>query len=213
MTRCCSTSAYAEVFNEKTARDDAARYRRRGLDPLERKVVALIASRGLEGGSVLEVGGGVGTIALELVRAGASRATNVELSPAYEDQARSLLREHGLEERVDRRIGDIVGEPGVPAADVVVLHKVVCCYPDGAALMRAAAARTRRVLAVTFPRTSWWVRLALVGDNALSALRGTSFRAFVHSEHAVIGTATAEGLRVAYDRQGILWRTVVLERT
>lgn len=153
MTRCC-TSAYAEVFNEKTARSDAARYRRRGLDPLERKVVALVASRDLDGASVLEIGGGVGAIALELVRAGASRATNVELSPAYEDQARALLREHGLEERVDRRIGDFVGEPNVPAADVVVLHKVVCCYPEGAALMRAAAARTRRVLAVTFPRTS-----------------------------------------------------------
>lgn len=56
------------------------------------------------------------------------------------------------------------------------------------------------------------MRVALVGDNALSALRGTSYRAFVHSEHAVIGTAAADGLHVAYDRQGILWRIVVLER-
>ena len=41
--------------------------------------------------TVLEVGGGVGAIQLELLRAGAAGTTNVELSAAYEPYAAELL--------------------------------------------------------------------------------------------------------------------------
>ena len=52
---------------------------------------------------MLEVGGGVGAIELEFLAAGAERATNIELSGEYEDEAATLLAERGLTERVDRR--------------------------------------------------------------------------------------------------------------
>jgi hypothetical protein len=42
------------------------------------------------GATVLEVGGGVGEIQIELLQAGAAQAQNLELSPAYEHEARSL---------------------------------------------------------------------------------------------------------------------------
>ena len=42
-----------------------------------------------------------------------------------------LVREAGLEGRAERRLHDIAEDPaGVEPADVVVLHRVVCCYPD-----------------------------------------------------------------------------------
>jgi spermidine synthase len=55
--------------------------------------VAFLRRRGIEGMAVLEVGGGVGATLIELVRAGAERAVNVELSPAYEPLAAELVRE------------------------------------------------------------------------------------------------------------------------
>ena len=63
------------------------------------------------GADVLEIGGGVGDVAIELLKRGARRATNIELSPAYEPFAAELLRETGLADRVERRRGDIVEDP------------------------------------------------------------------------------------------------------
>ena len=79
---------------------------------------------------MLDVGGGIGAIELVLLAAGAARATNVELSGGYEEAASALLAERGLSDRVDRRVADFVSEgDAVEPHDLVVLHRVVCCYP------------------------------------------------------------------------------------
>lgn len=42
-----------------------------------------------------------------------------------------MLEAAGMADRVTRRFLDIAQTPdGVEPADVVVLHRVVCCYPD-----------------------------------------------------------------------------------
>ena len=92
MPCCCSTAAYGAFFDEKLARRDAARYRKRGLGRAGRRLVDLISARGITGAEVLEIGGGIGSLQLELLERGAARATNSELSPAYEAEARTLAR-------------------------------------------------------------------------------------------------------------------------
>src|SRR5690242_6006037 len=132
---CCNASGCDRMFDDRFARRMANRYRRKGLDKTARRMVDLIAANGLDGATVLEVGGGVGEIQIELLKRGASRATNLELSEAYESQAQQLLTDAELTDRVERRIVDIAASPQeVEPADVVVLHRVVCCYPDYAKL-------------------------------------------------------------------------------
>ena len=92
---CCSAKGCDEFFTERVARRDAARYRRTGIDGSAQPVVDFVREHGVEGSSVLEVGGGVGAIQLELLKAGAARAENVELSPAYEPYAAELLQARG----------------------------------------------------------------------------------------------------------------------
>src|ERR687883_1537871 len=105
MAGCCTPSGYRKIFGERTARRDVRKYRRRGLDRAARRIVGFLTDGGVGGDSVLEVGGGVGTIQLELLKAGAAKATNVELSPEYEPYAAELL---DGDTRVERRIGDFV---------------------------------------------------------------------------------------------------------
>jgi cyclopropane fatty-acyl-phospholipid synthase-like methyltransferase len=106
----------------------AKRYRKRGLDKTARRMVGFLEQRGIEGATVLEVGGGVGEIQIELLKRGAAHTVNLELSPAYDAEAERLLGEAGLQERAERRLHDIAVEPhAVEPADVVVLHRVVCC--------------------------------------------------------------------------------------
>ena len=89
----CCAPAGAEIFDERQARKDARHYRRRGLDGAAWQLVQALAGKG---GDVLEIGGGVGGIEIELLKRGASRAVNVELSPAYDPFARELIAEATL---------------------------------------------------------------------------------------------------------------------
>jgi SAM-dependent methyltransferase len=200
------------VFGERQARRDARRYRRKGLDATAREIVGDIARRGVDEASVLEVGGGVGAIEIELLRAGARGATVVEISEAYDSEAQALLEERGLEGRVERRHGDFVAaEAAVDAADVVVMHRVVCCYPDADALVGAAARHARRLLAMSFPRETWWTRLGSRVINVFSRLVW-DFESFVHPHARILEAARVEGLRPVHERTGRLWHVAVLER-
>ena len=127
------------MFGARFAQRMAARYRKRGLTPSARAIVDLVTEGGVQGATVLEVGGGVGEIQLELLRRGAASATNLELSHGYEPEAAALIDDAGLGGRVHRRLVDIATDPAaVEPADVVVLHRVVCCYPDVGKLLGAA---------------------------------------------------------------------------
>src|SRR5205823_268190 len=136
---------------------------------------------GVEGASVLEIGGGVGEIQLELLARGAARATNLELSPGYDDDAVRLAREAGVEDRVERRLHDIAVDPGgVEPVDVVVLHRVVCCYPDYERLLGAAADHARRLLVFSHPPRNPISRAIVAAQNLAFRARGSDFRTFAH---------------------------------
>jgi 2-polyprenyl-3-methyl-5-hydroxy-6-metoxy-1,4-benzoquinol methylase len=207
---CCGCD---EFFDARVARIDATRYRNRGLRRSARQIVELARARGLAGAEVLEVGGGVGALSLELVRAGAARATTIELSPGYEQEAIALAAETGLQDRVARRVGDVVsaGEELEPA-DVVVLERVVCCYPDAGALVGAAGTRARRLLLVSYPRYGLATRIAVAGANAFLRLRRCAFRAYAHSPAAIRGAAAAHGLEPLGPERGFVWRVAAFER-
>jgi len=144
MAGCCPSRDYHRFFNQRFARRLATRYRKRGLDPTAQTMVQFLRQLGLEGTSVLEIGGGVGEIEIELLQAGAGRAQNLELSPAYEQQARTLAAQAGVQGRLDWRLHGLAEHPeAVAPADLVVLHRVVCCYPDYERLLAAAADHAR----------------------------------------------------------------------
>lgn len=214
MSSCCEPGEYDKVFDEKHARTKARDYARQGLTGNARRIVDFVRSRMSPGYSVLEVGGGIGEIHLELLKDGAARVVNVEIATQYETVASELIRERGVGERVERRLGDFVREAGsIPAADVVVMNRVVCCYPDADALVGAAADHALRFLVMTFPVDRWWTRLGLAIGNLSFALRSDTFRAYVHSTSAVLATAQRRGLRPVEHSRGFIWQLIALERT
>ena len=141
MTGCCDPRGCDGFFNKRMARRAAKRYREHGLDKTALRMIGFLEQAGIEEATGLEIGGGVGAVHIELLKLGASRALNLELSAAYENEAAQLLQEVGADERAQRRIHDIAVDPeGVAPADVVVLNRVVCCYPDYERLLGAARA-------------------------------------------------------------------------
>ena len=209
MSSCCGPEGYAQFFGAKSARRALRRYRRRGLDRLGRLIVDALAHR-VAGTAVVEGGGGIGDVQVALLEAGAARAVNVELSPEYEDAARELLRERGLEGRVERLIGDFAAVD--LRGDVVVLNRVVCCYPDYEGLLGAAAARAGSALVLTFPVERTLTRVAFAAMNAWLRLRRSGFRGYVHPVDRMLALLGASGLRPFVDTHGAFWRLVALER-
>ncbi|HYW26086.1 MAG TPA: hypothetical protein VE953_18080 [Terriglobales bacterium] len=214
MSDCCSPRGYRQIFSERTARADARRYRRRGLDDVSRIIVQLVRERGLADRTLLEVGGGVGAIEIELLKAGVSRAVSVELTPTYEEVAGSLLRDNGLEGRVERRVLDFAQAGGdVAPADFVVLNRVLCCYPDMPLLAGVAADHAQRALVLSFPNDRWWTRLAFTVVNFALRVTRRQFHIFLHPPRSIVTTAERHGLRATYNEAGRIWQVVALERT
>lgn len=208
---CCGSRGYDQVFGEKTARKDLRRFRKRGLRRDAQRGVDFVRSRGVERASVLEAGGGIGAVQVELLDAGAASAVNVELSRGYEAAAAELLAERGLASRAERRVGDFVDEPTDPA-DVVFLNRVVCCYPDPARLVGVAAGRARRLLVLTYPPDHLFARLVAAAGNLLLRLLRSDFRAHAHPHRIFHAAAEAEGLQLVFRGHSLVWQTAGYER-
>jgi hypothetical protein len=181
---CCTPpSEYRRFFNRRVARLETRRFRRRGLPRSARGLVSLAGDAG--GASVLDVGGGTGTLSLE------------------------------LRDRVERRVGDFVVESGlVEPHDLVTLHRVVCCYPDAGALVAAAATHAKRRLLLTYPRERRLTRLGFRVVNLWLRLTRCGFRTYVHPVAAMEEAAAGAGLRrIRREAQGLFWENAAFERS
>jgi len=213
MAGCCDPRGCDRLFGRRFARRMAKRYRRRGLDRTARRMVAFLESKGIDDATILEIGGGVGEIEVELLKRGALRATNLELSAAYDAEAHALLAEAGLVGRTERRLHDVAADPdGVHPADVVVLHRVVCCYPDYERLLAAAAGRARRLLVFSYPRRNAVSRAVVALQNAGLRIAGREFRTFTHPPAAMLDVLRESGLATTYAHHGPAWQVAGLER-
>lgn len=201
------------MFGERAARHAARRYRRKGADKMARSLARRAAARGVEGTTVLEIGGGLGTVLFELLRRGAARGEIVELVPSYEPLVHELASEQGVADRVTFRTADLVADADARMpADVVVLNKVVCCTPDGIELAGIAAALARRTLVLSHPREAWWARAAIGSVNLGLRLMRRRFRVFVHPAGALAAAVEADGLTKESEANGPLFRIVAYER-
>src|SRR5262245_59770371 len=151
---CCEShcAATALHFGEARAEEDLRRYRKSGPDVTTRLILDSLRGEISPDSTLLDVGGGIGVVSLELLGAGLLSATLVEASPSFLKVAESEARARRFAERFRFQAGDFVAVAGdVDPADVVVLDRVVCCYPDQARLLGRAADRCRRILALSYP--------------------------------------------------------------
>jgi spermidine synthase len=201
------------MFRPEAARQSLETYRRKGLGSLSRGMVEAAIAHGVDGARVLDIGGGIGALQSELLRAGAEHGEIVELVGSYRECAHELARENGLEGRVSYRVADLLeSAEAVDDADVVILNRVVCCSPDGIELAGAAARLTRRTLLMSFPRDVFWARAAVRLLNAGFWAMRRSFRTFVHPAASLLAVVEAEGLRPVNRGNDTFWEFVALSR-
>jgi SAM-dependent methyltransferase len=214
MDCCAHARGLNDIFDERQAREEMRRYWKKGIDRHARKIVEALAVRGLAGASVLEVGGGIGGLHVELLRRGAARATDVDIAAAYITAAQSVAERLGLREQVEYHQADFASTAGdLPPADIVVMHRVICCYPDMPTLIAAAAGHAGRLLALSFPHGAWYMRLGQRIFNAGLWMQRSGYRFYVHDPAAIQRVAAAAGIKPVQEIASWPWRIALFERT
>jgi hypothetical protein len=210
---CCGID-FDAVFTDRDAQRQLAAYRRTGPSGSTARLIGAIRAEGIDGATVLDIGGGVGVISHELLAAGASRAIGVDASQAYVAAARGEATRRGFGDRSEHRYGDFVAlAADLERADVVTLDAVICCYPDMPALVGRSVERARRLYGLVYPRDRWWLRLGFRLLNLGLALLRKSYRAHIHSPSQVDRLVRSHGLEQRYGHKGIIWQTTVYRRT
>lgn len=213
MSSCCRAQPCEEIFSWRVAEWDLRSYRRRGLEKLERKLLASVPQAVHEGSRVLEIGGGIGVLQAELLRKGAASGEVIELVAAYKPYAAELARDLEVEDRTEFRVHDVLAEPGsVERADVVILNRVICCSPEGLELVAVAATLARKALVLSFPRASWPLRVAARLQHLLFRALGRKYRFYVRPSDDVAAAATAGGLVRSGSGRGLIWEHATFVR-
>ncbi len=210
---CCQCQGIEALFNQKIAAKELKQYRKNGPRKTTRMLIDALKDEGVRGMALLDIGGGIGTIQLELLSAGASSATNVEGSTAYIEAAMDETERQGHSDRVISYHGDFVDlAPDIPSADIVTLDRVICCYHDMKALVGLSSARAGKLYGVVYPRDNWWTRIGWAIMNFAFGVMRNPFRNFVHPTEAVDAMVRSNGLEPRFYRKTAIWQVVVYRR-
>ncbi|NIR32807.1 MAG: class I SAM-dependent methyltransferase [Gammaproteobacteria bacterium] len=214
MSCCAAGTADTDRFFSRLAPFSRLRFRLFGFERSQKQLMAGVARSSLAGASILEVGCGAGHLHQALLQgSGADRATGVELSARMLEAARAAARSQGLSERTDYRHGDfVVLASSLPDADVTILDKVICCYPDADTLLARALERTRRICALTYPRDRRLTRVTAELQAKLLRVAGSTFRPYVHDPQRVERIIASYGFTKTYEAQTAVWLTEVYSR-
>jgi len=212
MADCCGLD-YDEHFNADDARRDILEYRANGAEGSTRRLLDVLIREGVEDRTLLDIGGGVGVIQLELLKAGAASSLDVDASNPFITVARAEAEELGFRDRTAYRHGDFVAlSSEIGPADVVTLDRVICCYPDVGNLVSRSAERARRLYGLVYPVDRWWTRTIARAMNLVTRVSRNKFRIHVHNAGLVDRLIRQQGLEPRYRHAGIFWQTAVYAR-
>lgn len=213
---CPHCQGAEKVFDAGTARGDLESYRKDGPAKTTRLLLDAIrkaAHSQRDEKTLLDIGGGVGAIQHELLADTVQSAVHVDASTAYLGASQEEAGKRGNRERVKYVHGNFVElAPEIEPADIVTLDRVLCCYPDMPALVKASASHARDLYGVIYPRDIWWMRFAGKAMNLWFWIQRNPFRFFVHPQAAVDSAIRANGFAQRYHQNSGMWQVVLYGR-
>jgi len=208
---CCEIEN--NTFTEDRVKSDIKEYRKRGPAKQTRLIIEAIRLLGLKDAALLDIGGGIGAIHHELLGNVAGQATHVDASSAYLKIAAEEANRRGHSEQVKFIHADFTDVASdLPQVDVVTLDRVVCCYPDFRALLKAAAQKSKVAVALTYPREIWYMRIGLRVINFFQGLGKDPFRVFLHPIAEMESLLNNEGLQKVSTRRLLAWEMSLYQR-
>ena len=180
---------------------------------MTRDLIEAIKAEGIEGKSLLDIGGGIGAIQHELLKAGVAGSVAVDASTACVQALQQEAQRQGHEERIRVHHGDFVDIADyVQQADIVTLDRVICCYHDLESLVRLSSERAAVLYGLVYPRATWPAMIAVVLFNLYLRLRRNPFRVFLHPRSTVDRMLRHSGFQQRFYKKNLLWQVVLYQR-
>jgi magnesium-protoporphyrin O-methyltransferase len=197
----------------KNALKELKKYKERGPNKTTKKLINFLENEGVEGKSLLDIGGGVGIIQYELLNHGVTSVINIEASSAYHKIAKEEAEHQGLFDRIQFHKGDFIDlAENIPPIDIVTLDRVICCYPDMEKLVGKSVTLAKDYYGVVYPKDKWWVKFAFTLINIYERIRQSEFRTFIHSTKEIHKVIQTNGFSpVSLQKHGI-WLVEIFQR-
>jgi magnesium-protoporphyrin O-methyltransferase len=206
-----TTSDFGNFYNARKAASELRSYRNEGPIPSTRILIDALKAEGVEGATLIDIGGGIGAIQHELLAAGVAHVTSIDASDAYIQSAREESRRRGVRGRVTYLHGDFVElADTIHAADIVTLDRVINVYPDWKRLVQLSAARARRLYGLVYPRDTLSVRMVVALMN-LVLWRGP-VHASIRAHAAIDRVASEAGFVQQFSKAVGPWQVAVYRR-
>ena len=210
---CCDDDLALIGKDGLNADQDLERWLRGQLPTPTAELIEIVRREGVEGASLLDIGAGVGAVHLTLLASGAATAVDVDASREYLATARAEAERRGLSDRVEYHYGDMVElAPHLPPADIVTMDSVICCYPYLAPLLEAAVRTRPRVVGITYPRDTWWMRLYMRLFNVIEGLRRRPGLYYIHRHDELNRLMAGAGYLNVHEGGLKPWRVVLFRR-
>lgn len=206
---CCGAD---RLFKLKSAQKEFRRYKKKGPVRSTRKLLSLLSVYDQEGKSLLDIGGGIGSIQWEFVRKGGVKTTDVDSSSAYLRVASEYAKEikhHGAQ-FIMSDFNDVHEE--LDRHDLVTLDKVICCYPDYESLLGNALSKAETALALTMPIGGWLSKIMVKLTGLYLTLRKNPFRNYIHNPKMVHEFIESKGFIQSGRAFSFPWFVWVYER-
>ena len=210
---CKQCEGIEQHFDNRVAEDDLKRYQKDGPDKTTRLLLEGIREVEIEKNTLLDIGGGIGVIQLELMKEGLSNSTGVDASSSYVKIAEREAERENLSARNRQILGDFVEIANeIPSTDIVTLDRVLCCYDDYTRLVKMSTALAKRLYAITYPRDNLWVKVVFLFDNFFRRFKRTSFKTYVHPVDQIHKLIKAVELELISTTTTPIWRVEIYMR-
>ncbi|HEY6951140.1 MAG TPA: methyltransferase domain-containing protein [Bacteroidota bacterium] len=216
MACICPTNAFQEGANSFFSRYSgvyARRFRRHGLERMQKLLLRGIPPETVRDSEILDIGCGVGALHLTLLKEGAARAVGVDMSEGMIETAKQFSVDLGVESRAEYVIGDFVEvADSIRKSDVTLLDKSVCCYEDIDTLVRSSTAKTKAIYALSHPRQNLFMELAFKGHIFFAKLFRWKFHPFWHDWRKMREDIRKLGFALVYSNATPMWQVLVFKR-
>ena len=212
MSVCCPHAVSAGKFFSRFARFYRWRFNKMGFEPPQKALIQGLTTLGFQDATLLEIGCGVGHLHQTLLERGAKSAIGIDLAASMLREAKIWAEQRGLKEKTRYLEGDFINlAPELSKADITLLDKVVCCYPDAKLLVGSSMAKTKHLYALVYPRNRWYTRLAVGFAAVMMRLFRSNFRPYVHDPIQIEAWIAEYGFKKQFAAQGLIWLTQIYQ--
>lgn len=145
---------------------------------------------------------------METLRKGTTSISGFDLSEAAIQEANGYAKESGFADRAKFEVGD-GAVVQLPFSDIVVMDKVLCCYPDYDSLLKKASESSKQMLGFIVPRDEGWMkpfmRCGAAAINLVERIRRTGFKFYLHPLTSIHEQLVERGFQQAEKTKSRFW--------